>query len=97
MMLRITILITVLFLTACSAKPIHYTPNAVATKSQAIKIIEQIFFEQPIKSLPQNVFITDDFIGLAKGTTAKSRGLGVGIRNNMNLGIGLGSSKTLSK
>lgn len=97
MIFRNSMLIAVLFLTACSAKHIHYAPNAVATKSQAIKIIEQVFFEQPIKSLPQNVFITDDFIGLAKGIRSKSRGFGVGLSNNMNLGIGLGSSKTLSK
>ena len=97
MIVRITTSILILLLAACTAKSIHYTPIAVSSKSQAIKIIEQVFFEQHIKYRPQNIFITDDFIGLARGTLSKSSGLGVGIGNNRNLAIGLGSSKTLSK
>jgi len=94
------IILTTIFmvlLTSCAAKPVFYKPIPELNKLVAVKMIEQVLYEQHEKYRPESVFISEEFIALNKGLQSNTRGSAIAVVANRNLIIGLGSSKTLTK
>lgn len=89
--------VTILTLAACAAKPIKPaadSSSAVELSSvQAAEIIERMFMEQSTKCRPENVVVSQSFIGLSTGTVTKSRGSAVGVPIG-NAVVGIGSNKS---
>ncbi len=97
MLNKVILIIAILSVSACTATPYSYMPNPETDKMTAVKVIEQVIYEQHEKYRPESVFISDDFIAISKGTLTKSRAKGVGIAVTDNVVVGLGSTKTLIK
>ena len=52
----------VLLLTGCVSKIVEYTPSRISPE-QARSVIEQVLMEQPLKTRPEQVVFTDEYIG----------------------------------
>ncbi|AGL84525.1 hypothetical protein EDF83_3264 [Pseudomonas protegens] len=93
--MKAIVIAALLLLTGCVAKVVEYKALPI-TQSQAESIIEQVLMEQPLKTRPEQVFFTDEYIGYGSGTISATSGfasatpIGVGA-------IAAGSSKTSSK
>jgi len=87
----------IVFLVACSAKNVAYTPSPIISKEKAAQIIEQVLYEQPMKYRPVSVFISGEILGFSDGVSSKTKGGGVVLGNENGLAVGIGSSKTLTK
>lgn len=98
--MKIWYALCVLLLTGCTATKLTYTPEPETNRNDAIRIIEQVVMEQPIKYRPGGVLVAQDYIGFDDGTISKTKslGLGVGAANGTVGGaIGGSISKTVSK
>ncbi len=86
-----------LLITGCSATKLAYSPEAVETRNDAVRIIEQVVMEQPTKYRPGSVLVTDDYIAFDEGFETRTSGFGVGNTVGNSAVIATGTSKSVSK
>ena len=82
------ILLTIL--AGCTATKLPSAKITKMTTTEAVEIIERIFFEQPEKHRPQNAVVTENYIGLSNGTTTNTKGSVVGFPAGSTI-IGIGN------
>lgn len=93
--MKAIVVAALLLLAGCASKVVEYKAMPI-TQDQAKSVIEQVLMEQPLKTRPEQVFFTDEYIGYGSGIISATSGfasatpIGVGA-------IAAGSSKTSSK
>ncbi|MCK6263950.1 sensor protein [Vibrio sp. ZSDE26] len=61
-----------LFLSGCAAKHMPYSAKLELSGEAAVKIIEQVVMEQPLNYRPEDIVVTDSYIGLSDGLKTSS-------------------------
>ncbi|WP_114326858.1 sensor protein [Candidatus Colwellia aromaticivorans] len=80
-------------LTGCSATPVKYDSVDIASESDAIAIIEQLFWEQPEKHRVSELYIKSNFIAYSDGVSVKSKTIGSNIALTENVGLSVSNQK----
>ena len=84
-----------LLLTGCVSKVVEYTPAKISPE-QAHSVIEQVLMEQPLKTRPEQVVFTDEYIGYGSGILSTTSGFASAVPLGGGA-IAAGSSRTSSK
>ena len=84
-----------LLLTGCVSKVVEYTPAKISPE-QAHSVIEQVLMEQPLKTRPEQVVFTDEYIGYGSGILSTTSGFASAVPLGGGA-ISAGSSRTSSK
>ena len=85
----------VLLLTGCVSKIVEYTPSRISPE-QARSVIEQVLMEQPLKTRPEQVVFTDEYIGYGSGILSTTSGFASAVPLGGGA-IAAGNSRTSSK
>jgi len=93
--MRVLVLTVLLLLSGCASKIVEYQPAAVSN-AQARSVIEQVLMEQPQKSRPEQVVITDEYIAYGSGVISETNGFASAVPIG-NGAFAAGSSRTSSK
>lgn len=93
--MRAVILSALLLTSGCASKVIEYQPVDISD-AQARSVIEQVLMEQPQKSRPEQVFITDEYIAYGSGVISETNGFASAVPIG-NVAFASGSSRTSSK
>ena len=84
-----------LLLTGCVSKVVEYPPAKI-NPEQARSVIEQVLMEQPLKTRPEQVVFTDEYIGYGSGILSTTSGFASAVPLGGGA-IAAGSSRTSSK
>jgi len=84
-------------LIGCSATQIPYTKETIKNSESAYKIIEQVIYEQPTKYRPEELFLTDTYIGYSNGSVNRSSSYTSTVEISPNSSLSTGLSKSTSK
>lgn len=93
--MKAIVVAALLLLAGCASKVVEYKAAPI-TLDQAKSVIEQVLMEQPLKTRPEQVFFTDEYIGYGSGIISATSGFA----SATPIGVGAitaGSSKTSSK
>lgn len=93
----IALIFSVAILSGCAAKQIPYSPSASVDLGGALRTVEQVIMEQPVKHRPSNVYITDEYIAFDNGYETKTSGFATGSAIGNGVAILSGRSKSTGK
>lgn len=93
--MKAIVIATLLLLAGCASKVVEYQPAPITTE-QARSVIEQVLMEQPVKTRPEQVFFTNEYIAYGNGVVSSSSGFASAVPLG-NGAIAAGNSVTSSK
>ncbi|MBD9573681.1 hypothetical protein IB260_00015 [Pseudomonas sp. PDM23] len=85
-----------LLLIGCHSTPVQYQAQPI-DKRTAVAVIEQVSMEQPQSVRPQQVIVTDDFIGYGNGVRSDADSFGSAVAITPTTAIGAGSTRVITK
>ena len=89
--IRFTLIFIILLSSGCATQ-IQHIKQGEMDQNSAVKIIEQVIMEQPAKHRPENIIVTNDYLGIGSGSVTKGKVFVTEIYN-----VGLGTTKHLTK
>lgn len=93
--MKAIVVAALLLLAGCASKVVEYKATPI-TQDQAKSVIEQVLMEQPLKTRPEQVFFTDEYIGYGNGIISATSGFASATPIGAGA-IAAGTSKTSSK
>lgn len=93
--MRVLFLVAALLLVGCTSKIVDYQPSTIS-QAQARSVIEQVLMEQPIRTRPEDVVITDKYIAYGSGVISETNSVASAVPFGSGA-FAAGSSTTRSK